>query len=127
MKAKILLFSASAVVLLALLTGCDRFGMRSDAQISSDVQSKISADANISNKQIGVTSDHGVVTLAGTASSDMERAAAGTTPVYRLYNQGQGGAPNHRYTTDLGVRSQMLAQGWVPEGFGPVGVVMCAP
>ena len=51
----------------------------------------------------------------------------GTTPVYRLYNNGQGGAPNHRYTTDVAVRSQMLAQGWIPEGFGPLGVIMCAP
>jgi len=53
--------------------------------------------------------------------------AAGTTPVYRLYNQGQGGAPNHRYTTDLGVRAQMIAQGWQPEGIGAIGVVMCSP
>lgn len=52
---------------------------------------------------------------------------AGTTPVYRMYNNGQGGAPNHRYTTDLAVRTQMLAQGWIPEGFGPLGVIMCAP
>ena len=53
--------------------------------------------------------------------------AAGLTPVYRLYNNGQGGAPNHRYTTDLTVRAQMIAQGWVPEGFGPNAVEMCSP
>ena len=53
--------------------------------------------------------------------------AAGTVPVYRLYNNGQGGAPNHRYTTDLSVRSQMMTQGWVPEGYGSVGVIMCSP
>jgi hypothetical protein len=53
--------------------------------------------------------------------------ASGTTPVYRLYNNGQGAAPNHRYTTDLGVRSQMMSQGWVPEGYGSIGVIMCAP
>ncbi len=52
--------------------------------------------------------------------------AAGTVPVYRLYNQGQGGAPNHRYTIDLDVRAQMIAKGWLPEGLG-VGVTMCAP
>ena len=39
------------------------------------------------------------------------QCAAGLTPVYRLYNNGQGGAPNHRYTTDLTVRAQMIAQG----------------
>ena len=53
--------------------------------------------------------------------------AAGFTPVYRLYNNGQGGAPNHRYTTDIAVRAQMIAQGWVPEGLGPDGVEMCSP
>ena len=25
------------------------------------------------------------------------------------------------------VRSQMLAQGWMPEGYGPLGVIMCSP
>ena len=52
---------------------------------------------------------------------------AGTTPVYRLYNEGQGAAPNHRYTTDLALRSQMIAKGWTPEGLGALGVIMCAP
>ena len=52
---------------------------------------------------------------------------ADTVPVYRMYNDGQGGAPNHRYTTDLAVRSAMLALGWIPEGMGKIGVIMCAP
>jgi hypothetical protein len=51
---------------------------------------------------------------------------AGTVAVYRLYNQGQTGAPNHRFTTDAAVRAQMLAQGWVAEGAG-LGVTMCGP
>jgi hypothetical protein len=53
--------------------------------------------------------------------------AAGTDPVYRLYNNGEGEAPNHRYTADEGVRMQMIEQGWIPEGYGPDGVIMCAP
>lgn len=53
--------------------------------------------------------------------------APGTEPVYRLYNNGIGGAPNHRYTTSLNTRSDMLAAGWIPEGYGPLAVVMCAP
>ena len=53
--------------------------------------------------------------------------AAGLTPVYRLYNNGQSGAPNHRYTTDISVRAQMISQGWVPEGLGPNAVEMCSP
>jgi photosystem II stability/assembly factor-like uncharacterized protein len=53
--------------------------------------------------------------------------AAGLTPVYRLYNNSQGGAPNHRYTTDAAARAQMIEQGWVSEGIGPDAVEMCAP
>jgi hypothetical protein len=49
----------------------------------------------------------------------------GTLPVYRLWN-GRA-STNHRYTTDRGIRAAMLAQGWIPEGYGPDGVVMCAP
>ena len=52
---------------------------------------------------------------------------ASTLPVYRLYNNGQGAAPNHRYTTDASVRQQMIAQGWIPEGYGTLGVIMCSP
>ena len=51
----------------------------------------------------------------------------GTSPLYRLYNNGQGGAPNHRYTTSLSIRSTMLGQGWIPEGYGTIGVIACVP
>lgn len=50
----------------------------------------------------------------------------GAVPVYRLYNNGQGGAPNHRFTTSLTVRVQLLASGYIAEGAG-VGVGMCSP
>jgi hypothetical protein len=53
--------------------------------------------------------------------------ATGLTPVYRLYNNGRNGAPNHRYTTNAMVRTQMVAEGWVPEGLGPDAVEMCSP
>src|SRR6185437_12435444 len=49
----------------------------------------------------------------------------GDLPVYRLFNNGQGGAPNHRFTTDFSVRQQMIARGYTPEGAG-VGVGWCA-
>jgi hypothetical protein len=51
---------------------------------------------------------------------------AGTLPVFRLYNNGQGGAPNHRFTTSQAVRAQMLALGYIAEGSG-IGVGMCSP
>lgn len=52
--------------------------------------------------------------------------AAGTEPVYRVYNDGQGGAPNHRYVTELELRAEMLARGYRPEGAG-IGVGLCVP
>lgn len=51
---------------------------------------------------------------------------AGWEPIYRVYNNGLGGAPNHRYSASLVVRSEMLAQGWIAEGAG-MGVGWCAP
>ena len=51
--------------------------------------------------------------------------AAGTTPVYRLWNNRRDS--NHRYTTDPAIRQQMIARGWIPEGFGADNVAMCAP
>ena len=59
---------------------------------------------------------------------DATGACAGTArPIYRLYNNGLGGAPNHRYATDPALRADMLAQGWVSEGLGPQGVIFCVP
>jgi uncharacterized delta-60 repeat protein len=53
--------------------------------------------------------------------------AAGSAPLYRLYNNGQGGAPNHRYTDDLAVLNQMVAQGWSFEGEAQTKVFACIP
>ena len=50
----------------------------------------------------------------------------GSRKIYRLYNNRQSGVPNHRYTDDLAIRSQMLGQGWVAEGAGSDGVGFCA-
>ena len=50
----------------------------------------------------------------------------GTVPLYRLYNNGRTGAPNHRYTTRPTIRTAMLDQGWIAEGAG-IGVAGCVP
>jgi len=50
---------------------------------------------------------------------------AGTAPLYRAYNDGQGGAPNHRYTTDAATLDAMIAQGWVMEGEAVTRVFAC--
>jgi|KBSSwiStaDraftv2_1062776.scaffolds.fasta_scaffold16927_4 hypothetical protein len=48
----------------------------------------------------------------------------GTIPVYRLWNQRADS--NHRYTTRAAIKTQMLAAGYLAEGYGADGVVMCA-
>jgi hypothetical protein len=55
------------------------------------------------------------------------KCPAGTQPVYRLYNNGQGAAPNHRYTTSLATRTTMQGKGWIAEGYGALGVIACSP
>jgi hypothetical protein len=64
----------------------------------------------------------------GECASVLPKASGGGPlfrPVYRLWN-GQADT-NHRFTTSLAVRAEMMAQGWIPEGYGPLGVAMCAP
>jgi hypothetical protein len=49
--------------------------------------------------------------------------AAGLVPVWRMYNNGQTGAPNHRFTTDaLVYHDYTTTKGWSPEG-----IAFCAP
>ena len=51
---------------------------------------------------------------------------AGTQQLFRVYNDGQGGVPNHRYTTDHDTFLVMQQLGWKPEGYGE-GVIACVP
>lgn len=68
--------SMLAVLMLAVATvGCS--SQPTDTQITSEVQAKLFADPNISGKQIQVSTQAGVVTLAGSVPSEMERSAAG--------------------------------------------------
>jgi hypothetical protein len=45
---------------------------------------------------------------------------AGTAAINRLFNNGQGGAPNHAYTADSAKRDKLVYAGWASEG-----VVFC--
>jgi hypothetical protein len=76
MKTKLSLQFGSVVVLLVLglAAGCSK--APNDAQISSDIQTKLNADSGLQGKQIGVQSDKGVVTLSGSVDSDAQREAA---------------------------------------------------
>ncbi len=49
---------------------------------------------------------------------------SGTIPVYRLWNSRADS--NHRFTTDTNVKAQMIAKGYIAEGYGPNAVIMCA-
>lgn len=51
--------------------------------------------------------------------------ASNEVPVYRLWNGRYDS--NHRYTTSTTVKSSMIANGYIAEGYGPDQVVMCAP
>lgn len=74
MKAK---YPVTALVLILVLmlgiVACNR--ARSDAQVTTDVQSKIFADKSVQSRQISVQAQNGVVTLSGYVGSDTERAA----------------------------------------------------
>jgi hypothetical protein len=48
-----------------------------------------------------------------------------TVPVYRLYNNRAD--TNHRYTADPQIKAQMIAQGYIAEGYGSSATIMCAP
>ena len=52
---------------------------------------------------------------------------AGSARLYRLYNNGRDGAPNHRYTIDPVVLNQMIASGWTMEGDAQTRVFACIP
>jgi mono/diheme cytochrome c family protein len=47
----------------------------------------------------------------------------GTTPIYRMYNNGQTGAPNHRFSSDFPTYQDFTTnKNWAPEGTG-----FCSP
>jgi len=49
--------------------------------------------------------------------------AAGSVPIYRMFNNGQTGAPNHRFTTSFATYQEFTSmRGWAGEG-----VAFCAP
>ena len=52
---------------------------------------------------------------------------AGATSIYRLYNNGVTGAPNHRYTAVRAIFDAMRAQGWTAEGNDATGIFACGP
>jgi len=65
-------FFLAAILLVGV--GCSK--KPNDAQVSTDVQNKFSQDSGLSDKQLTVQANNGVVTLAGTVDNDAQREAA---------------------------------------------------
>jgi len=63
-------------LILGLFAGCSKAPVRTDAQITSDVQGKFYADPAIESRQIKIQAAGGVVILSGTVASESERSAA---------------------------------------------------
>ncbi len=76
MKARPSLFFriAPLVAILAVAIACTK--APNDAQVTSDIQSKLGADSGLHNKQLTVQAANGTVTLSGTVDSDAQREAA---------------------------------------------------
>jgi hypothetical protein len=62
------------VGVLALGTACSK--VAPDTEVTSEVQSKLSADSGLQGKQLTVQTTGGVVTLSGTVDNDTQRDAA---------------------------------------------------
>lgn len=76
MNAKFSLY-VTAITLLAILTvgvGCTK--APNDAQLTSDIQTKLASDSGLQGKQLGVKAEGGTVTLTGTVDNDAQRDAA---------------------------------------------------
>jgi hypothetical protein len=76
MKAKLSLY-VTAIMLVAILTvgvGCTK--APNDAQLTSDIQTKLASDSGLQGKQLGVKAEGGTVTLTGTVDNDAQRDAA---------------------------------------------------
>jgi len=76
MKVRVCFLVGIAVLftIFAATIGCTK--APNDAQIQSDVQSKISADSGLAGKQLGIQAANGAVTLSGNVDNDAQRDAA---------------------------------------------------
>ena len=76
MKARVSLYVRALLLLLALgvAVGCSK--APNDAQLASDIQTRLSADSGLQGKQLSVQAANGTVTLAGTVDNENQRQAA---------------------------------------------------
>jgi len=73
-KAYLRLVAVMLVVGIGLTIGCSK--PPSDAQVTSDIQSKFNSDSGLQGKQLAVDAAHGTVTLSGAVDNEAQRDAA---------------------------------------------------
>ena len=100
--------------------GDSHFFSASPAECASIAQ-KAATDPNFS----GYVLESPAVFFVALPDTATGACPSATVPVYRLWNQRDDS--NHRYTTSTAIKAQMIAQGYVAEGYGPDAVSMCAP
>jgi len=105
--------------------GNSHFFSASPAECAA-VLGKIGVDPNYSG-YIHETPSEFFIRLPDTASGacppSILAVAVNPAPVFRLWNDRADS--NHRYTTDPALRAQMIARGYISEGYGALGVAMC--
>ncbi len=76
MKLRVSLYVLVALLLVTLgaTVACNK--APNDAQITSDIQSRLSADSGLQGKQLGVAAAGGTVTLSGSVDNEGQREAA---------------------------------------------------
>lgn len=76
MKTKTRVFVSVAALssILALAVACTK--TPNDAQVTSEIQTRLGSDSGLQNKQLNVQAANGTVTLSGTVDNDAQREAA---------------------------------------------------
>ena len=100
--------------------GDSHFFSASPAECATIVQ-KSATDPNFS----GYVLESSAIFFVALPDTATGACPAATAPVYRLWNQRADS--NHRYTTSVATKVQMLAEGYAAEGYGADAVGMCAP
>ena len=74
MRARVSLYLSAILLIAALGVACSK--APNDAQITSQIQERMSADSGLQGKQLGVQAANGIVTLSGAVDNDAQREAA---------------------------------------------------
>ena len=113
MRSRLSIYMAAFALFLLLgaTVGCSK--APTDAQMSSDIQTKFSADSGLQGKQLGVQADKGTITLTGVVGNQAERDAAAR---YASSEAGVKQVVNNIQVEDAGNPSsdQMMMQAQAP-------------